>query len=125
MKSLRVALAVTLLNALLFGAVLLRVAPVRSSSEEVVRAQRFELVDPEGKVRAQLNLESDGEAVLRLRDATGAIRVKVGASENGSGLVLMTSETEPGFHALARSGGSFLKIASEDRRLREVVTSEP
>jgi hypothetical protein len=34
------------------------------------------------------NVESSGEVVLRLLDRSGTIRVKLGASESGSGLML-------------------------------------
>lgn len=54
------------------------------------RASATELVDGNGQVRAQLNVDDDdGEVVLRLRDADGSIRVKLGASKDGSGLLLL------------------------------------
>ena len=46
--------------------------------------QAFELVDSNGQVRAQFDVEESGEVVLRLRDETGAVRVKLGASEDGT-----------------------------------------
>jgi hypothetical protein len=67
----------------------------------VLRAQAIELVDSNGRVRAQLNVTSGGEAVLRLRDAKGVIRVKLGADASGSGLLLANERTEPGVHILA------------------------
>jgi hypothetical protein len=56
-------------------------------------------------------VESSGEVVFRLRDANGTIRVKVGASEEGSGLVLLDEATEPGIHMLANRGGTSLTVA--------------
>jgi hypothetical protein len=47
------------------------------------------LVDERGQVRAALNIEADGEAVLRIRGASAAIRIMLGASEDGSGLLLV------------------------------------
>ena len=55
----------------------------------VLRAEAIELVGAQGQVRAQLDVEPDGEAVFRLRDEQGTIWVRVGASEDGSGLLLL------------------------------------
>ena len=61
-----------------------------------LRAQRLELVDTSGRVRGQIQVEDSGEVVFRLRDEAGQIRVKLGASRRGSGLVLLDDRTEPG-----------------------------
>jgi hypothetical protein len=53
-------------------------------------------------MRSRLNVESGGEVVFRLFDQTGTIRVKLGAGEDGSGLVLTDETTEPGVHIVAR-----------------------
>ena len=42
---------------------------------QVIRAERFEVVDKNGKVRGELGLRSDGVPVLRLYDEDGAPRV--------------------------------------------------
>jgi hypothetical protein len=47
-------------------------------------------------------VESEGEVVFRLYDQTGTIRVKLGASQSGSGLLLTDETTEPGVHIVAR-----------------------
>lgn len=67
--------------------------------------------DREGLVRAQLEVEASGEVVFRLRDASGTIRVKIGASEEGSGLVLLDEATEPGIHMLATRASTTLTVA--------------
>ena len=67
-----------------------------------LRARVLEIVDDRGQVRSRLNVESDGEVVLRLLDQTGTIRVKLGAGKDGSGLVLLDETTEVGVHVLAR-----------------------
>jgi hypothetical protein len=75
------------------------------SGEEVaprLRTRALELVDEGGRVRSRLNVEADGEVVLRLIDSTGTIRVKLGAGEGGSGLLLLDEATEPGIQLLAR-----------------------
>ena len=76
----------------------------------VVRAQAIELVDSGGRVRAQLSVEQNGEAVFRMRDAEGTIRVKLGASKNGSALVLIDGSTEPGVHVMAGMSGTSLTV---------------
>lgn len=62
----------------------------------VVRAERIELIDQKGTVRGQFNVEEDGEVLLRLRDEAGQVRVKLGASGQGSGLLLLDDKTAPG-----------------------------
>ena len=81
----------------------------------VVRAQAIELVDARGRVRAQLNVEASGEVVFRLRDSTGTIRVKLGASEDGSGLLLANEETEPGVHILANRRATSVTVKRGER----------
>lgn len=68
----------------------------------VLRARTLELVDAQGRVRSRLNVEPGGEVVFRLFDQSGTIRVKLGAGEDGSGLVLNDETTEPGVHIIAR-----------------------
>ena len=76
----------------------------------VVRAQAIELVDKGGKVRAQLSVEENGDAVFRMRDSEGTIRVKLGASRSGSALVLLDGSTEPGVHVMAGMSGTSLTV---------------
>jgi hypothetical protein len=52
-------------------------------------------------VRGQFFVEESGEAVFRMRDEKGQIRVKLGASERGSGFILMDDRTEPGVQMLS------------------------
>lgn len=68
----------------------------------VLRGHALELVDHNGQVRSRINIEEDGEVVFRLVDEKGTIRVKLGASSTGSGLLLIDEETEPGVHMIAR-----------------------
>ena len=84
-------------------------------AQSVLRAQAIELVDARGRVRAQLNVESSGEVVFRLRDSSGTIRVKLGASEDGSGLLLANEATEPGVHILAKRSGTSLTLKRGER----------
>ena len=90
---------------------------------DVVRARTIELVDNRGRVRAQLNVESSGEVVFRLRDSAGTIRVKLGASEDGSGLLLANEATEPGVHIIANRRATSVTV--QRGQLRQVITPEP
>ena len=87
---------------------------------DVLRARAIELVDERGQARAQLEVEDSGEVVLRLRDAKGTIRVKIGAAEDGSGLLLLDEKTEPGLHLLAKDDGTSLVLS--DSGARRVLT---
>jgi hypothetical protein len=99
----RFALGLTVVNLVLLSLIL---PQALSSSGQpvssVLRARVIELVDADGRVRSRLNVERDGEVVFRLLDQKGTIRVKLGAGEHGSGLVLLDETTEPGVHLLAR-----------------------
>jgi hypothetical protein len=94
----------------LLGVLMLGRSAVGQSVAPVLRARAIELVDDRGVVRAQLDVESSGEVVLRLRDAGGKIRVKLGASGEGSGLVLLDDATEPGIHMLAKRAGTSVTL---------------
>ena len=114
MKIKRITIAITVFNlVLLIFAIARSEAPAAQTVPEVLRVRAIELVDDNGQVRAQLNVESDGEVVFRLRDAKGTIRVKLGASEDGSGLVLLDDATEPGVHLLTNRDGTSLTLTGK------------
>jgi hypothetical protein len=101
-------------------------APAAQADEDgavpaVLRAQMLELVDAEGRVRANLKVEDGGEVVFRLRDAEGTIRVKIGAGKDGSGLVLMDDRTEPAVQLLAKPTGTSMTL-SEEGKAKRVIT---
>jgi hypothetical protein len=74
-----------------------------------LRTRALELVDDRGVVRSRLDVEPSGEVVFRLMDSNGTIRVKLGAGEDGSGLLLLDETTEPAVHLIAR------RIATKER----------
>ena len=82
----------------------------------VLRARAIELVDGRGRVRAQINVERNREVVFRLRDQDGTIRVKLGASRTGSGLLLLNEATEPGVQALAGAKATSLSLQRGEQR---------
>jgi hypothetical protein len=105
MNAQRLACLLTAVNLCILTAIIVlvstrsdRVAPAKG----VVRATALELVDEDGQVRSRLNVEDSGEVVFRLLDEHGTIRVKLGAGEEGSGLLLIDETTEPAVHLVAR-----------------------
>jgi hypothetical protein len=79
-----------------------------------ITVSEFELVDKNGKQRVSIKVEPDGEVLFRLRDENGTIRVKMGAGEGGSGLLLLDHDTNPGIHALAKKSGATLTVTDKD-----------
>jgi hypothetical protein len=126
MKIQPVAFVLTVVNLLLMLFILLffrsqsGVTAAQSIAPDL-RARSIELVDESGEIRAQFNVESSGEVVLRLRDANGDIRVKLGASETGSGLLLANDAAEPGVHLLATSTGTTLTLTTKDGKQRVIA----
>jgi hypothetical protein len=83
----------------------------------VLRARTIELVDGRGQVRAQIKVERPSrEVVFRLRDQDGQVRVKLGASRDGSGLLLANEATEPGIQALAGAKQTSLALQRGEQR---------
>ena len=111
----RLALALTVVNLILLIVVIAQSRMITNQTiPEVLRVRAFELVDENGRVRAQLNIdETNGEVIFRLRDEEEIIRVKLGASEQGSGLLLINDLTEPGVHLLARQDNTSMTITDQ------------
>ena len=108
---------------LTFLAVLVLIVLVASKSDQQnfdkISVREFELVDKNGVQRASIKTEDDGEVIFRLKDGRGTIRLKLGANEDGSGLVLMDGNTDPGIHALAKKSGASLTVLGKDGKKRE------
>lgn len=117
MKSQRVTLVLSVMNLILLAVLLAERAAVSAQAvPEVVRARSWELVDEHGRSRASMTVAPGGEAVFRLRDATGTIRVKLSAGADGSGLVLLDARTELGVKLQADADGSRLELTNPDGR---------
>jgi hypothetical protein len=86
----------------------------------VIRAQRLQLVDERGQVRAELFLGQDGSGNLRLRDRTGNVRVKLGTSaEARTGLLLLDDRVEPAVELYVdRKQGASLGLTGQDGKKR-------
>ena len=101
MKTQRLTIILVILNLGLLSVVLTQRNPALAQEQaQILRARGLELIDHAGQVRASFILES--EAVLRLFDANGTLRVKLGAGGTGSGLVLLDENTELGVQIIAR-----------------------
>lgn len=99
----RLAIVVTIVNLVLLVVLLSQARPaVAQNDDAVLRGRSLELVDAKGQVRAEFKVEADGEALFRMRDSRGTIRVKLGAGDDGSGLLLLDGATEPGVQIIAR-----------------------
>lgn len=88
--------------------------------QSVVRAQAFELVDKQGKVVAQMHIGEDGGGNIRLRSGDGMVRVKLGASTDGSGLILFDTEASPAVHLAANKSGTSATLAEKGKEKRVI-----
>lgn len=115
MSTNRLAVALTVINLIFLILVIVQSRTIANQTiPEVLRVRAFELIDENGRVRAQLNIdETNGEVIFRLRDEKESIRVKLGASEEGSGLLLINDLTEPGVHLLARQDDTSLTLTDQ------------
>ncbi|MEX2138047.1 MAG: hypothetical protein WD894_02210 [Pirellulales bacterium] len=82
---------------------------------EVIRAQGFELVNKQGKVVAQLYIGEQGGGNIRLRSADGTIRVKLGANDEGSSLLLCDDRAEPAVRLASDKTGTSATLAEKGK----------
>jgi hypothetical protein len=117
----------TATNLVLLAFLLTQGRPViAQGSASVIRGSALEIVDERGNVRARINIEPettmpDGRTypesvVLRMTDPSGRIRVKLGADQEGSGLLLANDTQQPGVHLLAKRTETSLKLLDQDGR---------
>jgi hypothetical protein len=81
----------------------------------VLRAQEILLVDKAGKTVAQLHVGEDGGGNLRLRSGNGMVRVKLGATDDGSGLLLFDREAEPAVRLASDTSGTSATLAEKGK----------
>lgn len=128
MKTQRFAIVLTVINLLILMSTLFRAnSAVTLEVAPVLRGRALELVDDRGRVRAEIKVlpadpnvkMPDGtrgipETVqLRLIDSEGGPNVKLGATEDGSGLVL-GGESGSYVQILSRDTIPFIKIVPKD-----------
>jgi hypothetical protein len=116
MKTNRTSTLLLTLNVIL----LLFIAASRSDQQtfEKITVREFELVDQNGKQRVSIKVEPEGDILFRMKDQAGTIRVKLGAGEDGSALVLLDDTTEPAIHALAKKNGGSLTLQDKSGKKR-------
>lgn len=114
MKIQGIQLTLLLINLGMLTYLILTSLKPEQSSLPVIKGKSLELVDEKGTKRASIKVEPSGETVLRLHNAKGEVRVKMGASEDGSGLVLLNDSTNPGIQALAKHSGGTLTLFDEN-----------
>lgn len=128
MNTQRLSLVLTVLNLILLAFILVYLRPASTGAvAPVLRAHAFELVDEQGKVRAQLivvppSTMPDGQkypetSLFRLIDLNGRPGVKISTSVDGSGLTLAgdSEHTEwNGVQILAEAAGSSMKLTNKD-----------
>src|SRR5262245_27524420 len=109
MKTNRLATLVTIVKIIVL--LFIAASPERDHFDKIT-VKEFDLVDAAGKQRASIKVEEGGEVVFRMRDQKGEIRLKMGAGQNGSGIVLLDENTEPGVHMLAKKTGSNITVTA-------------
>jgi hypothetical protein len=116
MNAQRLAVALTVINLVVLTLTATVGRTTSPPDTATLRGGALELVDESGRVRSRLNVEPNGEVVFRLLDRNGTIRVKLGAGEDGSGLLLLDEATEPAIHLIAR------RTATADRPTTTGIT---
>jgi hypothetical protein len=86
----------------------------------VLRAREILLVDKAGKTVAQLHVGEDGGGNLRLRSGNGMVRVKLGATDDGSGLLLFDREAEPAVRLASDTSGTSATLAEKGKNKKVI-----
>jgi hypothetical protein len=113
-----VLLAANLLRSNQFTPALHADEPTKAAA--VIRAEAFELVDKQGKVVAQLHVGEDGGGNIRLRSGDGMVRVKLGATKDGSGLILFDNAAEPAVALASGKTGTTATLAEKGKDKRVI-----
>jgi hypothetical protein len=130
MKIQRLSIILTVINLLLLTFSLAQFHPTEAQvAAPVLRGRALEIVDNEGRVRASINVHPAGPSMpvpdgkiypetvmLRLIDPNGRPSVKLGASEQGSGLGLGGDSDLTYVVLKAEGANSSLKLTNKDGR---------
>jgi len=84
-----------------------QVAPARRNVEKILRAERLEVVDHQGRPRVVLGLDEQGAAGVMVNDTTGEARVTLLHDAEGSALFIRDAEgvIRVGVAQFAHGGG--------------------
>lgn len=134
MKTSRLLVGVTLLNAVLMAFLLAQSGAMATAQEvaPVLRGRALEIVDDRGRVRASISVlpadpnvrMPDGTTgypetvLLRLINSKGRPNIKIAATERGAGQVL-GGEADPTYvQILAEGPSTTLKLSNQDGRMQ-------
>src|SRR5262245_26653022 len=135
MTTQRFAFGLTVLNLFVLVLTLLRSSGAATSDiPPVLRGRGLEIVDEQGRVRAAIKVlpaapnakMPDGttgypeSVLLRLINSKGAPNVKIGASEDGSGISLVGESNPTHIQILARGDTPSLKFVNKDLSQRVI-----
>lgn len=123
-------IALTALNVCLLGATLLRASNAgEAQSNDILRGKGLEIVDDQGRVRASIQLlpaarEKDGSmsaetVLLRLITEKGRPAVKIGTSEEQSGMALIGPTGTSNTYVQVLSGRTDSKLVLKNENGRE------
>ena len=130
MKIQRLSIVLTVINLLLLTFSLAQFHPTEAQgAAPVLRGRALEIVDKEGRVRASITVHPAGPSIpvpdgkiypetviLRLIDPNGRPSVKLGASDQGSGLGLGGDSDLTYIVLKAEGASSSLKMTNKDGR---------
>ena len=118
------AVVIVLLSALLTRDVIQGSTVIAQDADQIspiVRARGFELVDERGQVRAQIYLGEEGGGNIRLRDVTGAVRIKLGTSTQGdTGLLVLDEAVNPAIQIVTDKSGTSLSLTEKGKEKRVI-----
>ena len=106
---------------LLLGAVLLAGA---TGGDEIVRGNRFELIDSSGRVRAELSAD-DGAVGLYIFDENGITRIGIAQFAHGGGGVALHGPDSKGAAVLYLEGEGSLRFFDTQGNVTNQVTAAP
>ena len=125
MNTNRFALALTFVNLLALLSFWSQQQVARAQAvPDILRAKGLEIVDDRGIVRAQIIVQpNDGGVLFRLIDQQKKPLVKLGASADGTGLMLTGDPARQewsGIQAIAKPGTSTLRLLDRDGKERVI-----
>jgi len=129
MKTQRFAIALTVINLVIFTSIFFRANSAASPEvAPVLRGRALEIVDDQGRVRAMIKVlpadpkvkMPDGTSgypetvLLRLIDSKGGPNVKIAATDDGAGMSLGGASDPTHVQILARGTSTSLKLVNKD-----------
>ncbi|CAN5332018.1 hypothetical protein BH11PSE2_BH11PSE2_22130 [soil metagenome] len=138
MKTQSLLVALTVVNAVMMTAILVRPQPsVAESSNQILRGRGLQIVDEQGRVRASIthfpadpNVKMpDGSKgypetmLFRLIDSAGRPSIKIEASDDGGGLSMTEAKGNAYMNVIVKKGSPTMKLVSGAGR-ENVVTPQ-